>query len=105
MFPSKEQPTSLASIWNKNSAFNKTSKLNKNYPTVKVRYGFNRKRLFLPTQSRYSLTSRINPTISVSKAHIKEMHPKAVDKKEHGIDGYQSVQLFFNFEKFVSKAT
>ena len=34
-----------------------------------------------------------------------EMRQKAVDKKEHGIDGYQSVRLFFYFEKFVSKAT
>ena len=62
-------------------------------------------RLFLYTPSRYSLTSRINPTISVSKAHIEEMRPKAVDKKEHDIDGYQSARLFFYFEKFVSKAT
>ena len=31
------------------------------------------------------------------------MRPKAVGKKEHGLDDYKSVQLFFNFEKLYQK--
>ena len=55
---------------------------------------------------RYLSTKELTRQESVLKAHIEEMRPKAVGKKEYSLDTLiRAYSYFFNFEKFVSKAT